>query len=265
MDAHDTSKQPDITVSRGWKETGKHVWSPYVIKLEARLRFAGVRYTTDVGSLKTAPKGKIPYIEVRDPSFASPLLLSDSSLIIRNLTEQGTLPDLNCRLGPAEQSHDMALRALLEDKLYFYQAYERWIQNYYTMRDHVLWSIPYPIRVLVGILVYRKTTATLHGQGTGRFTADEIAAFRLEIWEGLSALLVASRSRNKSGDSDPFWALEGDHPTEADACLFAFIVSTLIATASPDSQNVIKSFPVIPDYASRIHDRYFPDYEKWTI
>lgn len=183
------------------------MWSPYVVKLEARLRFAGVRYTTDVGSPKSAPRGKIPYIELRDPSSASPLLLSDSGLIIKNLIERGTLPDLNDRLGPAERSHDVALRALLEEKLYFYhvslihfflalvslgfntsQSHERWIQNYYTMRDHALWSIPYPVRVLVGMLVYRNITATLHGQGTGRFTADEIAAFRFEIWEGLNAL-----------------------------------------------------------------------------
>lgn len=120
MNAQDTSKQPEVTVFRGWKETGKYVWSPYVVKLETRLRFAGVRYTTDVGGLKAAPRGKIPYIEFRDSSSASPLLLSDSSLIIQNLTERGTLPDLNGRLGPAERSHDMALRALLEDKLSFY-------------------------------------------------------------------------------------------------------------------------------------------------
>ncbi|KAI6081614.1 hypothetical protein F4821DRAFT_248979 [Hypoxylon rubiginosum] len=265
MNAQDTSKQPDITIFRGWKETGKHVWSPYVVKLEARLRFAGVRYTTDVGSPKSAPRGKIPYIELRDPSSASPLLLSDSGLIIKNLIERGTLPDLNDRLGPAERSHDVALRALLEEKLYFYHSHERWIQNYYTMRDHALWSIPYPVRVLVGMLVYRNITATLHGQGTGRFTADEIAAFRFEIWEGLNALLVASRSKHKNGNSGPFWALGGDHPTEVDTCLFAFIVSLLISTASPDSQKTIRAFPVLLDYAGRIHDQYFPDYEKWTV
>ncbi|XXG99270.1 hypothetical protein Hte_005607 [Hypoxylon texense] len=260
-----TSKQPAITVFRGWKETGKYVWSPYVIKLEARLRFAGVQYTTDVGGPKAAPKGKIPYIEFRDPSSASPLLLCDSSLIIKDLIERGTLSDLNGRLGPAERSHDMGLRAILEDKLSFYHGWERWTQNYYTMRDHALWSIPYPVRVIVGLLVHRNFVATLHGQGTGRFTAEEIAAFRLEIWEGMSALLLTSRSSSKSGENEPFWALGGSHPTEADASLFAFIVSVLICTASPDSQKVVKSFPVLLDYARRIHDRYFPDYEKWKL
>lgn len=129
MTALETHEQPDITVFRGWKDSGKYVWSPYVIKLETRLRFAGVRYITGVGSPKTAPKGKIPYIEYRKPSFSSSspsptvresALMGDSTLITKTLTECGVLSDLNSALGPAERSHDVALRALLEDKLYFY-------------------------------------------------------------------------------------------------------------------------------------------------
>lgn len=109
------------------------------------------------------------------------------------------------------------------------------------MRDHILWSLPYPMRVLVGLLIYRNTTNTLHGQGTGRHTAEEIAAFRAEIWETLAGLLAASRTkqaggstrstRSKKADDEPFWALGGEEPTEADTVLFGFIVSVLICTA----------------------------------
>ncbi|KAI1379304.1 hypothetical protein F4677DRAFT_327867 [Hypoxylon crocopeplum] len=272
--------EPDVTVFRGWKESGKYVWSPYVTKLEARFRFADVRYATDVGSIRAAPKGKVPYVEcrnlspvrgsstVQEESSRPRTLLSDSALIIETLIKWGVLPDLNRDLEPSKRSHDMALRAQLEDKLYFYHTWERWTQNYYVMRDHVLWAIPYLVRVLIGLLIYRNTLATLHGQGTGRFTAEEIAAFRRDIWEGLSSLLITSRSssstnkKSNSGDG-PFWILGGDYPTEADACLFGFIVSVLVCTAAPDSQEVVKSHPILLDYASRIHDRYFPDYEKW--
>ncbi|KAI1080033.1 putative glutathione S-transferase [Whalleya microplaca] len=268
MTAQDANRQPDITVFRGWADSGKYVWSPYVIKLELRLRFTGVRYSTDAGSPRTAPKGKIPYIECRDLFSSSAIeqrtQLSDSALIGKTLTEWGVLPDLNGALAPPERTHDMALRALLEDKLYFYHTWERWIQNYYTMRDKVLWSIPYPVRIIVGLLIYRSTTATLHGQGTGRFTGDEIAAFRREIWESLNALLGASRAKSRSG-GEPFWVLGGEQPTEADTTLFGFVVSALICNAGPDSQKVVRDFPIILDYASRIHDRYFPDYEKWNV
>lgn len=49
---------------------------------------------------------------------------------------------------------------------------ERWIDNYYVHRDISLWNKPLPIRVLMGILIYRSITVTLHGQGTGRFISD---------------------------------------------------------------------------------------------
>ncbi|RYO95292.1 hypothetical protein DL766_002278 [Monosporascus sp. MC13-8B] len=207
------SATPDITVFRGWEDPGRYVWSPYVIKLEARLRFGGMR-------------GHV-WAETNS-------LLSDSTFIIKVLSRWGIVPDLNAVLGPEDRAKDLALRALLEEKLYFYHTWERWVRNYYSMRDHVLREAPYPVRVIVGLLIYRKTTAMLHGQGAGRFTPEEIAMFRLEIWEAFSDLLRASKEkmRKDSGeDRGPFWVLGGEDPTEADCVLFGFVVSVLICTA----------------------------------
>ncbi|KAI0203639.1 hypothetical protein F4808DRAFT_26057 [Astrocystis sublimbata] len=131
----------------------------------------------------------------------------------------------------------------------------------------VMWPIPWAIRVLVGNLAYRNTVATLHGQGTGRFTPDEIAAFRREIWESFSDLLLESRTKTRSEAAttktgpEPFWVLGGPQPTEADASLFGFVSSALICTAGPGSRADVKSFPVLLDYAQRIQEHYFPDYE----
>lgn len=119
---------PDITIFRGWKDPGKYVWSPFVIKLEARLRFAGVRYNVDAGSIKTSPKGKIPYVECSTPSssnisettVAQKSLLSDSTLIISTMAEWNTMPDLNAAMQPEDRAKDLGLRALLENKLYHY-------------------------------------------------------------------------------------------------------------------------------------------------
>lgn len=114
------------------------------------------------------------------------------------------------------------------------QTWERWIQNY-TMRDHILWSLPWPARWVVGSMIYRNVNKTLHGQGTGRYTPEQIAAFRLEIWEAINGLLSVSRTKSQAsiGDDEagPFWALGGNEPTEVDAVIFGFIVSVLICTA----------------------------------
>ena len=131
------SQETRVTLYRGWLDPGKYVWSPFVTKLEARLRFSGLKYTTDSGSPKTAPKGKIPYVECRghfsncpfDSEFVSQgqgqegedvARIGDSSLIIRGLSQWGLLSDLNNGLDYHDRVLDLSLRALLEDKLYFY-------------------------------------------------------------------------------------------------------------------------------------------------
>ncbi|KAL9101268.1 MAG: hypothetical protein Q9187_009264, partial [Circinaria calcarea] len=118
--------QPSITVYRGFQGSGAYVWSPFVTKLEARLRFGGLTYRTEPGSVPRAPRGKIPYIAISqtEPGSQTPVsstIVADSSLISQKLAEDGLVTDLNAKLSPAEKAQDLALRALLEDKLYFYQ------------------------------------------------------------------------------------------------------------------------------------------------
>ena len=106
------------------------------------------------------------------------------------------------------------------------------MDNYYTMRDHTLWAVPYPLRIIVGMIVQRRHTAMLHGQGTGRFSDEELAQFKSEIWQTLDDQLNVSRIKaDKEGLEGPFWILGGSHPTEADATLFGFIVSVLVCSA----------------------------------
>ncbi|TVY32874.1 Failed axon connections-like protein [Lachnellula subtilissima] len=255
---------PTITVFRGSKNPGSYVWSPFVTKIETRLRFADLPYRTDAGSPKSAPKGKIPYVTISEPDTNAPTAtLADSAMIIEKLKENGFLDDLNAGLSPEQKAHDMALKALLEDKLYFYQVYERWHENYYIMRANIFGFMPYPLQVLVGLLAYRSMSATLYGQGTSRFSAGEISAFRTQIWESFDALLVGSKRKGSVRDDSPFWLLGGTGPSEADSVLYAFICSTLVCRAGPESQKIVKGFPALLDYAERIHNRYFPDYAHW--
>ena len=122
-----------LTLFRGWNDPGRHVWSPFVVKLEARLRFSGLSgYSVAAGSPMTAPRGKIPYVECRGTLPSDPrwvireeggekvASLGDSAAIIQSMTDSGTIADLNARLSSEGKAHDLALRALLEDKLYFY-------------------------------------------------------------------------------------------------------------------------------------------------
>ena len=114
--------QPAITLFRGFAPIPKYIWSPFVTKLEARLRFAGLTYKKDAGSPFTGPRGKIPYVLLEDPnSSGPPTTLGDSTLITRQLVEDDVMEDLNAKLSPAEKAHDVALRGLMEDRLYWFQ------------------------------------------------------------------------------------------------------------------------------------------------
>jgi len=96
------------------------------------------------------------------------------------------------------------------------------------------------MQVVVGWLIHRKSMQTLHGQGTGRFSEDEIRALRQQIWGSINDLLVSARKNHKSDDVDvPFWVLGGDRPSEADTVLFGFIVSVLVCTAYASPINFI--------------------------
>lgn len=113
-----------ITLYRGFQGSGNYVWSPFVTKLETRLRFAGLAYRTEAGSLSKAPKGKIPYVTISsktDSTSPTPVVLADSTLITERLVKDGVSEDLNAKLSPTEKALDVAIRALLEDKLCFYQ------------------------------------------------------------------------------------------------------------------------------------------------
>ncbi|UNI17755.1 hypothetical protein JDV02_004075 [Purpureocillium takamizusanense] len=249
-----------ITVFRGSPPTNAYVWSPFVTKLEARLRFDGVPYKLGGGSPPSAPKGKIPYIEVHHGDAAKDSL-GDSGLIIRALVDNGVLRDVNEALTPVQKTRDLAMRSMMEDRVYFYGVREKWHDNYTTMRSNVLGAVPWPLQRAVGWLAYRTVTSGLHGQGTGRLTGEEVLAFQEEVWEAVDALLVDSR-QSAVGDG-PFWVLGGSEPTEVDATMYGFIVGALVCDAAPVTAKIVKTYPTTVQYAERIHQRYFPDYQGW--
>ena len=108
------------------------------------------------------------------------------------------------------------------------------MDNFYTMRPGALAALPYLLQLIIGNLAYKGTRRTLHGQGTGRYTNDEVRQFKVEIWESLNVLLSESRNSSAAAKRDrhaPFWVLGRSEPSEADATVYAFIVASLVCIA----------------------------------
>jgi hypothetical protein len=38
-----------------------------------------------------------------------------------------------------------------------------------------------------------------------------------------------------------------------------------VVCSSPESKKFVIGLDAVMDYANRIHERYFPDYEKWEL
>lgn len=275
-----SSQQPQLIVHRGTDRPGLYAWSPFVTKVEFRLRLSNLPYTCGSEGPASGPKGKvsprgrhpldeqtltdgkIPWIELSNAG-QNPEILSDSSLISRALIEKGLVHDLNAPLTAKERGQDMAIRAMLEDKLFFYNVRERWVDNSTVMRDYSMAKLPLPQRIAAGEQALRANVQKLHDQGTGRFSDDEIHIFRKEIWESVDALL--EDSQKIAGSDQCFWVLGGDKPTEADATMYGFIVSTLVADSGPLSKQLVQTkCPSAIEYAARIHRRYFADYQMWS-
>ncbi|KAL9622130.1 MAG: hypothetical protein Q9160_003473 [Pyrenula sp. 1 TL-2023] len=219
-----------LILYRGFLDRGRYVWSPFVTKLEFHLRAGGVPYRTGVGSPIQAPKGKIPYADLTSLSHedgAVKGMLGDSALIVKRLVEMGVMRDLNEGLGAEARLFDSGVSALCDERLYFFNVRERWIDNFYAQRDKVFETKPYPIRLLLGQLAYRKFSQGVYRQGSGRHTFEEAAAITREIWTTINDLLEERRRKAKSG-GEPFFVLGGERPTAADASVFGFVASNLI-------------------------------------
>lgn len=220
-------KMQKLTLFRGSPPTNNYVWSPFVTKLEARLRLASVPYTLGGGSPLNAPRGKIPYVDIDGQ------MMGDSTFIIKDLVQRGVIKQHET-VTPVQKAQDLAIRALMEEKVYWYGGIEKWSDNYQTMIAGVLAPVPWFIRWLIGMLAYRKNMRTLQGQGTGLLSGEELATLRAEAWEAVEALLTEARktalSRGKDS-KDPFWVIGGEEPTEADATLYGFVASALVCDA----------------------------------
>ncbi|KAJ5932614.1 hypothetical protein N7516_007103 [Penicillium verrucosum] len=135
------------------------------------------------------------------------------------------------------------------------------------MRSKILASVPWPVQVIVGNIIYNKNVRNMQGQGTGLFSGEEIAAFRQELWESVDRLVSAAYVQRRDREG-PFWVWGGDAPTEADAVLFGCCAVWMLCCLdlwclvwAPETKQIVNSCPALVEYSRGIHDKYFPDYQ----
>lgn len=216
--------------------------SPFVIKAEVLLKLSGLPYRVDTSGLRRAPKGKLPYIDDTGTKVA------DSSFIRMHLEQRHGI-DFDKGLDAAGKGIAWAFEKLCEDHLYWAMVHERWMDaaNFDKGPRKFFDIAPAPLRPLIIAWVRRDLRRTLHGQGLGRHTREEIAALAKRGVEAIAGQL----------GSKPY--LMGETPCGVDAVVFGTIAGFLCPVFASATKTAIERLPNLVAYRDRGMRQWFPE------
>ncbi len=214
--------------------------SPFVSKLLAYLRLAKIPYEAVSGfeHVRNAPKGKIPFIKTQSGE-----IIGDSSLIIQAMKAQYG-DRISPKLSDDQRAVGHAITKMLDEATYWCIVHARWVDedNWQQFtRPMFFGAMPAIPRAIVPGLLRRRITKSLHQQGFGRHSDQEIADMAIRDMECLSHMV---------GDK-PY--LFGDEPCEYDAWIYAFVSAISRVPHKMASQRVIADGP-LADYVQRFED-----------
>ena len=210
--------------------------SPFVIKTLTQLKMSGLPFCFERATPADAPKGKIPFIRDGD------LVLGDSVFILDHLRRAHGV-DLDPGLSARQRALGWALERMLEDHLYWAIVHARWAIDDNFAKGPAQFFAGAPDRVKRerqdGVKL------TLHDQGFGRHSVDEIADLAERDFAAASALL----------GEGPY--LFGERPSSLDATLFAFTASAASPLFDSQIRVAAETYPNLVAHQWRMMDRYF--------
>jgi glutathione S-transferase len=215
--------------------------SPFVTKVHVLLKMAGQPYRTNTKGYTKSPKSKLPFID------DDGTVVADSTFIRWHLEKKYGI-DFDQGLSPEQRAMAWAAEKLIEDNLYWIGLYWRWMDDnaFAKVVSTMFKPLPQPFRALVGHIARGRIRKSLHAQGTGRHSPEEMTAIGRQGMSALATLL---------GDK-PY--VMGDQPCSTDAMLFGAINSSLCPHFEHPMKAVIKAHPNLVAYEARMRQRYFP-------
>ncbi len=215
--------------------------SPFCVKLEAFLRIQGIDYKRHTADFTKAPKGKVPYVAIDGE------IVGDSQHVIdrvQKLVGKG----VDATLTPEQVAIGHAMRRTFEDGFYYVLVYDRWFTDdgWAAYKPHFALSFPSALRGVLPPIIRRQVKKTLHAQGTGRHTRDEVIAMGVADLESFARVL---------GDK-PF--MFGDEPTSFDAAPWAMIDGVRCFPRKGELAERLEAMPTLVAYHERLKARLFP-------
>ena len=217
--------------------------SPFVTKTEVVLKMAKLPYRADTSGFKKAPKGKLPYVD--DDGGET---IADSTFIRWHLEKKYKI-DFDRGLSPEQRAIAWAFEKMLEEHLYWAVVHARWMDDANFAKGPATFfrAIPAPVRPFLVSIIRRRLRQTLHGQGIGRHSHDEIVA-------------LGTRSVDATADylgTKPF--MMGAEPTGLDATAFAFVAGVLCPLFDTPLRSAAERHENLKQYVERMTARFYPD------
>ena len=216
--------------------------SPFVMKAEVLLKMSGLPFRTDTRGFGNAPKGKLPYLDDDGTRVA------DSTFMRWHLEKRHGI-DFDRGLSAEQRGAGWAFEKLAEDHLYWTAVHARWMDagNFAKGPKQFFARAPALIRPLVIAKVRRDIRRTLHGQGLGRHTQDEIVALGTRGIDAVADYLGAK----------PYFM--GDEPAGVDATMFAFTAGILCPLFETPLRTAAERHDNLRRYVGRMTARYYPE------
>ena len=232
--------------------------SSYCQKLESFLKFTSTPYEVRPALPNNAPKGKLPYVEIYNPTNTSPKVMADSHFIIRHLIAEGLSRDVDQSAGltKVQQAESRAWQAFVEETVSPSMVYERWMRddNFTTFVAEEFGTIPWLIRPAIAWYVRRAAKTGLWGQGMGRHSMEEVKALQEEAVNALEARLEGRVYFH--GD---------DSPSEIDLILYGSLVSAVATEANPQLKELILNSLILVRFVKRLTESLFPEYSMLHV
>ena len=212
--------------------------SPFAVKADALLAMSGLAYEKEFGDVRKAPKGKFPVLKDDER------LIPDTSHIQAYLeTEKGI--DFDDHLSPEQLATATAFRRLNEHHFYFINAYFRWTDHGDSVRDTYFADVPKLMRGLIFKMVRRELFKSLHLQGLGRHTRDELIEFGRQDVEAIATHL---------GSNDYFF---GKKPSSIDASLYGALHNLIDCEHDGPIKDFCEKHQNLVDYCTRFKAEIF--------
>lgn len=216
--------------------------SPFVLKIDCYMRMAHIEFETipDVGNLRKAPKGKLPFID------DGGITVADSQFIISYLQNKFPI-DLDSSLSNEQKSIGYLLGKSLDENLYWCLVYSRWAKDdtWMHVKKTFFGSMPFPLKYMVPPLARKGVISALKKQGLGKHSEEEIKTIAQQTFQALSELL---------GDKPYFF---GEHPCTFDATAFAFLSEFISVSLNNQFNDLARDYGNLVAYCNHIRAKYY--------